>query len=78
MGASSNVPGRNNKAMDAAVIVTAEAQPTTLHRGDGSLPSGNSRMRKVPISPMAGTHDQLERAATKPTAGKEPGSVRAP
>jgi len=49
---------------------TTKAKPQSrahhFQRGEGSCPSGNNRIRKVPISPIPGTHNHDDSARRSP------------
>ncbi|MGI8994819.1 MAG: hypothetical protein ACR2FP_10975 [Nocardioidaceae bacterium] len=68
-------PGLKSTEIEPATVVAADTQATTRHRGDGRWPSGKSRIKKVPIKPIAGTQIQSSLAPMSSGFGSEPGLV---
>jgi len=52
-----------------------EAQANARQRVDNSLPFGNNRIRKLPIRPTAGIHNEEVSAKTRSGRHSEPGSA---
>ena len=67
--------GRKGVTTNCTVRWIPEAHATAVHRFDNSLPFGNSRIRKLPIRPTAGIHNEEVIATTRSGRHSEPGSA---
>jgi len=61
---TSRLPGDNVTPSIATTMASAASRATQRHRRDGSRPSGNSRMRNVPIRPIPGAQKLELNAST--------------
>src|SRR5918997_3868559 len=57
-------PGMMIAVNELTIIAVADNHAQIRQRGEGNRPSGNSRIRKVPMSPTAGTHHHDVSATT--------------
>ena len=64
-------PAANRIAIEATAIEHPESHASHRHRGDGRCPSGNSRIRNVPVRPTAGTHVHWLNATIQFAAGSQ-------
>src|SRR5215218_1675254 len=72
------VSGKNATATVPPVITRATSHANGLQRGEGSLPSGNSKARKMKGPKCTiHTHEETQASASPPsnTLGHEPGSA---
>jgi hypothetical protein len=58
--------------IDKMTSTRADSQARGLHRIEGRRPFGNNRIKKVPISPTAGTHVQEFSARLRSARGNAP------
>ncbi len=72
-GACCTGPGQNTSATYSATMQEPETQARGRHLFEGTRPSGNSRISKVPTSPTAGPQSGNARAPTTGAPGRDPG-----
>jgi len=75
-GKLSNFPGARKIAAMLTAIEAPAARANHRHRADGRCPSGNSRMRKIPASPISGIHVGPSSAAASGPPGSVPWRAR--